>query len=115
MTEPSGHNGEKSPASNADRLAPIAKKTRGYMQVLSLTSVGLEMGIAVVIGLLGGQWLDRRFDTEPLFLILGVLFGCGAAAKAVWAAVKKADRMVDDPIDKPGPTPSTPPADKDVP
>jgi ATP synthase protein I len=90
MTEPSGHNGEKSPASNADRLAPIAKKTRGYMQVLSLTSVGLEMGIAVVIGLLGGQWLDRRFDTEPLFLILGVLFGCGAAAKAVWAAVKKA-------------------------
>jgi len=77
--------------------APFAKKTRGYMQILSLTSVGLEMGIAVLIGLLGGQWLDRRFDTEPLFLLVGVLLGSAAAGKAVWAAVKKADRMVDPP------------------
>ena len=117
MTSSSAHNGEKSPGSNAgppgaeppryrresrDRAeahAPYAKKTRGYMQILSLTSVGLEMGIAVVIGLLGGQWLDRRFDTEPLFLLVGVLLGSAAAGKAVWAAVKKADRMVDpDPV-----------------
>jgi ATP synthase protein I len=110
MTPTSAHNGEKSPGSGsaetrevarAENHAPLAKKTRGYMQILSLTSVGLEMGIAVVIGLLGGQWLDRRFDTEPLFLVLGVLFGSAAAGKAVWAAVKKADRMVDDPVAPP--------------
>ncbi len=119
MTSNSVHNGEKSPGSDAgstgaappssdpgnraEAHAPYAKKTRGYMQVLSLSSVGIEMAISVVIGLFGGQWLDRKFGTEPLFLLIGVLVCCAAAGKAVWAAVKKADRMADrDPAD-PGP------------
>ena len=72
------------------------------MQVLSLTSVGIEMAVSVVIGLFVGQWLDRKFGTEPLFLIVFLLFGCAAAAKAVWRAVKKADRMVDPPANDDG-------------
>jgi F0F1-type ATP synthase assembly protein I len=72
------------------------------MQVLSLTSVGIEMAVAVVIGLFAGQWLDRKAGTEPLFLFICLLIGCAAAGKAVWRAVKKADRMVDDPAPPPG-------------
>ena len=33
--------------------------------LLKLSSLGLEMGAAVVIGLLVGSWLDSRFDTNP--------------------------------------------------
>src|SRR5688572_21459718 len=102
MTPTEAHNGEKSPSSpsgpasrgsggprsGGEPHAPYAAKTRGYMQVLSLTSVGIEMAVSVVIGLFVGQWLDRKFGTEPLFLIVFLLFGCAAAAKAVWRAVK---------------------------
>lgn len=104
MISTSAHSGEKSPGSvsrataggdRAEPHAPLAKTTRGYMQILSLSSVGLEMAIAVVLGLLGGQWLDGRYGTAPLFLVIGVLAGCGAAAKAVWVAVVKADRMIE--------------------
>jgi ATP synthase protein I len=97
MTSTEAHNGEKSPPSTPesrrDAAAPLAKKTRGYMQVLSLSSVGIEMAVSVVIGLFGGQWIDRKLDTEPLFLLVGVLIGSAAAGKAVWRAVKKADRI----------------------
>jgi ATP synthase protein I len=106
MTSPETHNGAyhggKSPGSpsgspGGEPHAPYAAKTRGYMQVLSLTSVGIEMAVSVVIGLFVGQWLDRKAGTEPLFLFVFLLIGCAAAGKAVWRAVKKADRMVDDP------------------
>ena len=102
MTSTEPYSGGKSPGSpsgspKGEPHAPYAAKTRGYMQVLSLTSVGIEMAVSVVIGLFAGQWLDRKAGTEPLFLILCLLIGCAAAGKAVWRAVKRADRMVDDP------------------
>jgi F0F1-type ATP synthase assembly protein I len=34
------------------------------------------MAIPIAIG--GGYWLDRRFDTPPIFLILGAAIGFGA-------------------------------------
>jgi len=106
MTPSTAHNGGKSPGSKSgsqgEPHAPYAAKTRGYMQILSLTSVGIEMAVSVVIGLFVGQWLDRKAGTDPLFLIIFLLLGCAAAAKAVWQAVKKADRMVDPPEPPPG-------------
>ncbi|RMH42474.1 MAG: AtpZ/AtpI family protein [Deltaproteobacteria bacterium] len=41
------------------------------------------MGIAVAIGWWIGRWLDDRFGTTPWLMVLFVLFGVGAAFKAV--------------------------------
>ncbi len=46
-------------------------------------AVGLEMGISVIIGILGGLYLDRKFDTAPIFFWLGFSFGVGAALKTI--------------------------------
>jgi hypothetical protein len=47
-------------------------------------AVGLEMGIAVALGYLGGRWLDGRLGTDPYLGLAGLLLGVGAAGKALW-------------------------------
>ena len=41
------------------------------------------MGISVVIGILGGMYLDRKFDTTPIFFWIGFALGIGAAIKTI--------------------------------
>jgi ATP synthase protein I len=53
-------------------------------------AVGLEMGLAVFIGYLGGAWLDSKFDTEPVLGLCGLVLGVGAAGKALWDTARKA-------------------------
>jgi ATP synthase protein I len=64
-------------------------KPRAHYELLKLSSLGLEMGGAVVIGLLMGVWLDRRFGTEPWLTFVFLGFGFVAAGKAVYKAVRK--------------------------
>jgi F0F1-type ATP synthase assembly protein I len=41
--------------------------------------IGIQFAVAIVVFLFLGQWLDRKFGTSPVFLMLGVFVG-GAAA-----------------------------------
>ena len=52
-------------------------------------AVGIEMGIAVAIGHLGGVWLDGRFGTAPVLGLVGLLLGIAAAGKALWSTARK--------------------------
>jgi hypothetical protein len=53
-----------------------------------LSAVGIEIALCVVLGLAGGLWLDRRFDSAPaLTLVLGAA-GVGAAIKVVLRLIK---------------------------
>ncbi|UCF31057.1 MAG: AtpZ/AtpI family protein [bacterium] len=63
-------------------------KARGWYDLLKYSSLGLEMGAAVVIGLLFGVFLDRKLGTEPWLTLLFLAFGFAAAAKAVVRAVR---------------------------
>jgi ATP synthase protein I len=65
-------------------------------QSLGLVAVGIEMGISVGIGILGGQWLDERYGTEPVFFWVGVTIGFGAAVKAVVDAARKVRKELND-------------------
>jgi ATP synthase protein I len=70
-----------------------AKRTRNMYQALSASSVGLELGISVVIALLGGMWLDGELGTEPWFMLLGVVIGLIAGFRSVLRAVDRSDRV----------------------
>ena len=65
------------------------EKPRAYYDLLKLSSLGLEMGAAVIIGLLMGTWLDRQFGTEPWLTFVFLGFGLVAAGKAVYRAIRK--------------------------
>ena len=64
-------------------------KPRALYELLKLSSLGLEMGAAVVIGLLVGLWLDNRLGTNPWLTLLFLGFGFAAAAKSVLRAIRK--------------------------
>jgi F0F1-type ATP synthase assembly protein I len=66
-------------------------------------AVGLEMGLSVIIGIVGGRYLDSKLDTEPVFFWVGLFAGLGAAAKAVYDVWARARReMNDDGPEAPG-------------
>jgi ATP synthase protein I len=48
-------------------------------QALAVASqLGFVLGAAVLLGILGGSFLDNRFGTSPLFLIAGSILGMAA-------------------------------------
>jgi F0F1-type ATP synthase assembly protein I len=47
------------------------------------SAVGIEMCLAVGLGVVGGDWIDNRMGTAPWGVLLGFALGLGAAARAV--------------------------------
>lgn len=99
MQAESSHRGEMSqdsmsPGSHRkDVFAdPIAKKTRQGYNALNASSVGLELGLSVAIGLLVGWWLDQHLGTQPWLMLLWLVFGLVAGFRGIFRAIKRADR-----------------------
>jgi ATP synthase protein I len=73
-------------------IDPAARAAHGAYRNLSSASVGLELGLSVVIGLLIGMYLDRHFGTTPWFMLLFLGFGFAAGFRGVLRAVRREDR-----------------------
>jgi len=58
-------------------------------------TVGLEFSLSVLVGLFGGQWLDRKFHTGPWLTLIGMGFGTAAAVQTLWRAAKKARKELE--------------------
>ena len=41
--------------------------------------LGVQLVASILLFLYGGQWVDRRLGTDPVFLLLGVFIGAAAA------------------------------------
>ena len=41
----------------------------------SFSTIGLELGLSIALGYLGGEWLDGKFGTEPWLKWIGLGFG----------------------------------------
>jgi ATP synthase protein I len=52
-----------------------------------VTGLGFSAVGSLLVGVLGGYFLDRTLHTTPLFLIIGILLGIGAAALGVYRLV----------------------------
>ncbi|MEQ8840564.1 MAG: AtpZ/AtpI family protein [Acidimicrobiales bacterium] len=58
---------------------------REFQEALWRSSGGFDLVLGPVILSLGGLWLDRRFDTAPIFMILLLVLGAiGAGAKVYY-------------------------------
>ena len=51
-------------------------------QVGSLSTIGLELGLSVGLGYLGGEWLDGKLGTEPWLKWIGLGLGLPRAVQA---------------------------------
>lgn len=68
------------------------EKIRELYEAASVASVGLEMGLAVLVGWFMGHWLDGKLGTDPYLML--VFLGCGVAAgfKGVLRVARQARR-----------------------
>jgi len=64
-------------------------------------ALGLEIGVCLAIGVLGGHFLDRKFNTHWI-MYLGLFFGLGAAIKGIMRVTKAYKREVENSGDKGG-------------
>ena len=46
--------------------------------------LGMRLGLSVVIGIGAGVLLDNWLNTSPLFTLIGVVVGVGAAMYSIW-------------------------------
>jgi len=74
--------------SRIDEQEDKAESKQMWRTTAQVGAVGLEMGIAVAVGYLIGNWVDGKFDTTPLFGLIGLGVGVGAAGKALWRTAR---------------------------
>lgn len=60
--------------------------------LISYSSLGLEMGLCVAIGIAIGYFLDRYFMTSPYLTIIFMIFGVVAAMKTIYQLMKKLEK-----------------------
>jgi len=65
-------------------------------QLGSLSTIGLELGLSIVIGYLGGRWLDGELGTEPWLKWIGLALGLAAGARSLYRVVRRAQRMMEE-------------------
>ncbi|PYN38035.1 MAG: hypothetical protein DME01_03580 [Candidatus Rokuibacteriota bacterium] len=61
-----------------------------------LSSIGLVLVVATVIGLVGGYYADRLLGTTPWLLLVGLGLGIAAGFVNLFRSVSRADRELDD-------------------
>ncbi|MDO8750481.1 MAG: AtpZ/AtpI family protein [Dehalococcoidia bacterium] len=60
---------------------------RGVGLALRLMGLGWYIAASIILGIVGGWWLDRWLGTLPLFTILGVIAGSGVAFYGVYRMI----------------------------
>ena len=54
--------------------------------------LGIRLGVSVAIGLGGGLLLDNWLRTIPVFTLIGMVLGIGAAMVTIWNVARNAMR-----------------------
>ena len=65
----------------------LFKKSNPRWMIYS--SMGLEVGLSVVVGFLIGTWLDEWLETAPWFLIIFGVAGIIAGYRSMFRMVKR--------------------------
>lgn len=69
-----------------------------WFRATSASSIGIEIAIAVCVPILIGRWADGKWEQiAPFGMVLGMLVGCGGAARAVQRALADYKRELKNP------------------
>ena len=66
-----------------------------YSLALRLVGVGWFISSCVVIGLLGGMWLDNKTDSSPLFVLSGIGLGLLVSGYSIYKTLAYIIRQSD--------------------
>jgi ATP synthase protein I len=67
-----------------------------WKALAELSTIGMTMVLATVIGLAGGYFLDRWLGTTPWLTLIGLGLGIAAGFVNFFRSVRTAERKLDD-------------------
>jgi ATP synthase protein I len=85
------------PTPGTNKRGALAEAAKTYVQVEKITQIALVLPCAVLIGWLGGAWLDKHLH-QSWMTITGFVLGCVAGFSA---AIRMAMALVADPRKRP--------------
>ncbi len=59
---------------------------------LRYAGLGVQLAATIVVGVLVGQWMDRKAGTDGLFTMVGALLGFGVTLYSLIRDVSKDDK-----------------------
>ena len=59
---------------------------------LRYAGLGIQLAATVVLGVLFGQWLDRKAGTDGIFTILAPLLGFGGVMYSLMRQLSRSDK-----------------------
>ena len=76
-------------------------KIIGYARIGNFAfSFGITSVLALLLGFWGGNFLDKKFATAPLFMILGLLFGIFITFQALFSDLKVLTKLEEVEVEK---------------
>lgn len=65
------------------------KNKRNPFQAMALmTQIVSQLVGSILIGIFAGRWLDHKWGTEPIFLIIGLLTGLAAGTYSMIVSIR---------------------------
>jgi ATP synthase protein I len=77
-------------------MAPT-REPSAWHGLAELTSIGMAMVLATILGLAAGYYADRWLGTSPWLMLLGLVLGIIAGFVSMFRSVKAAERRMKDP------------------
>lgn len=66
------------------RVRNVEADMSRWIAALRLTGVGFFIGACILLGVIAGIWLDSKLNTEPVFVIIGLVLGIIVAVYGVY-------------------------------
>ena len=67
----------------------MRQNNRNPFQAMALMSAIVSQLVgSILIGIFGGRWLDSRWGTEPIFLIIGLFIGLAAGIYSMLVSIR---------------------------
>jgi len=65
------------------------QNNRHPLKAMALMSAILSQLVgSILIGIFSGRWLDKEWDTEPIFLIIGLFVGLAAGVYTMLVSIR---------------------------
>jgi F0F1-type ATP synthase assembly protein I len=58
-----------------------------WVAAARLLGVGWFIGICIILGVVGGLWIDNKFNTSPVLVIVGLILGVIIAFYGVYRMI----------------------------
>ena len=65
---------------------------QAYRSVGPYLTLGIQFIVTILLCVFAGHWADGKFDTSPIFILIGSLVGIAAGFYHFFKAVLKMDR-----------------------